>query len=84
MDRSSDSQLVQQLIQSIISWALKRLLFILANLAKENAKLKVLPHWKHVDDACQLHHELRSHVERIVVGRIEDVDGPQINVLNVI
>lgn len=84
MNCGRNSQLIQQLIQTVFSWTLERLLFVLANLAKEYTKLKILPHWEHVDNARELHHELRSGVERIVVGWIEDVDGPQVDKLNVI
>lgn len=84
MNRRSDSQLIQQLVQSKLCGAFKRLLLIFADFTKENSKLKILPNRQHVDNACQLHHELRGHVKGIIVGWIEDIDGPQVDVLDVI
>lgn len=84
MDRCIDSQLIQQLVETDFCWTFERLLFVLADLAKKNSKLKVFPNWKHVDDAGQLHHELRSRIKGILARRVEDVDWPQVDELDMI
>lgn len=64
--------------------AVKRLLLVLADFTKEHSQLQVLPNWKHVNNARQLHHKLRRGVERIIVGRVEDINWPQVDILDVI
>lgn len=76
MDRRRNSQLIQQLVQALLCRTLERLLFVLADFTKEDAQLEIFPNRQHVDDTSQLHHELTRGIERIVVGRIENVDGP--------
>lgn len=47
-------------------------------------KLQFFPLWEHIDDASELEHEQRDDVERVVVSWIKYVDGPNVNVQNVI
>ena len=53
-------------------------------LAQKDAQFQSLPHRQHVDDASQLHHKLRHHVERVLVLRLEDVHRPNVDVADVV
>lgn len=79
-----NAQLIQQLLQAIFCRPFERLLFILANLTEEHTQLQILPHRQHVDNASQLHHELRCSIKWIIVGWIEHVDGPQVDELDMV
>lgn len=46
--------------------------------------MQFLPFRQHVNDAGQLQHEQGHHVERIVVAGIEHIDGPYVDVMDVI
>lgn len=49
----------------------------------ENSEMQVLPAGYHIDNAGKLEHEQRCRVERILVGGLEEVDRPHVNVLQV-
>lgn len=46
--------------------------------------MQLLPRRQHIDDAGQLQHEHRHHIEGILVARIEHIHGPHINEPDVI
>lgn len=95
LDRRGDPQQVQRLSYSVLVRDPRIFVYrvlpvrdaqapaVLRSLTVEHSEMQILPARYHVDDAGELEHKQRRRVKRILIARLEEIDRPHVDVLQV-